>query len=86
MSRSTTSIFLILLLVLVLATNSGCYGPCILTSGVTRWHSDMEANKFVKEAVFIPVFFIVYPITILFDFFILNSIEFWSKSEPETVS
>ena len=83
MFRNVISVILIVMIVSSLLLSTGCYGPCMLSSGVTKWHRDIDSNKYVKELIFLPVFFIVYPITGFVDYFILNSIEYWSGSPEE---
>ena len=83
MSRKLISVLLVLCLVLLPLISSGCYGPCKLSSGVTKWHNEIEADKYTKEIIFLPVFFIAYPITAFIDYFILNIIEYWSTDKPE---
>ncbi len=63
--------------VVALALGSGCYGKSVLSSGISKWHADLKMNKYGKEAVFVPIFFIVLPFTSLIDYFILNSIDYW---------
>lgn len=81
MLGNSVSIFLILLLCLGLTVNTGCYGPCKVTGAVAGWHSDLDTNKYAKEAIFLPIFIFVYPITAFVDYFILNSIEWWTMDD-----
>lgn len=61
---------------------SSCIGSFGLTSKYHEWNSNVS-NKFVNEIIFffswpIPV----YPVCMLVDMIVLNSIEFWTGSNP----
>jgi hypothetical protein len=64
--------------IIALALGSGCYGKSVLSSGVSKWHSDLKWNKYSKEALFVPIFMLVLPVTSIVDYFILNSIDYWT--------
>ena len=61
---------------------AGCFGKSVVTTGVVKWHAEIETDKYVKEVIYIPIFFLVLPITAIVDNFILNPIDFWSKDDP----
>ncbi len=71
---------------LVIAVSSfslqGCYGSFVATKKVYRWNGGL-GNKWVKTVV-LWVFIIVpvYPILMLVDFIALNTLEFWTGSNP----
>lgn len=57
---------------------SSCIGSFNLTNKVKDWNEGL-GNKFINELVFIGMHIIpVYPITLLADGLVLNSIEFWT--------
>ena len=59
---------------------SSCIGSFNLTNKVKDWNESL-GNKFVSELVFIGMHIIpVYPLTIMADAVVLNSIEFWTGS------
>ena len=63
-------------------TFSSCIGSFGLTNKLLSWNQSIN-SKFVNELVFIAFHIIpVYEITILSDILVLNSIEFWSGSNP----
>ncbi len=72
-------------LVLVLATSilsTSCIGSFKLTNNVLNWNHSV-GNKFVNELVFFAFWVLpVYEITILADAIVINSVEFWSGSNP----
>lgn len=76
-------------LVLVLGasmTFSSCIGSFALTSRVLNWNKQI-GSKFVNELVFFAFWFLpVYEVTSLADLVVLNSIEFWSGTNPMTAS
>ncbi len=61
---------------------SSCIGSFSLTNKVKDWNSNIS-NKFVNELVFICFHIVpVYGVTIFADAIVINSIEFWSGSNP----
>jgi hypothetical protein len=66
--------------VLALILSSGCFGTAPLSTGGAKWHSGLQWDKYSKEAMFVPLFFFVLPFTSLIDYFVLNSIAYWSTS------
>ena len=65
---------------------SSCIGSFGLTNKVLAWNKQI-GNKFVNELVFIAFWILpVYEVTALADVLVVNSIEFWSGSNPMTAS
>ena len=65
---------------------SSCIGSFALTNKVLDWNKSV-GNKFVNELVFIAFCIVpVYEVTALCDVLVINSIEFWSGSNPMTAS
>ncbi len=65
---------------------SSCIGSFALTNKVLSWNKKI-GNKFVNELVFIAFWVLpVYEVTALADVLVVNSIEFWSGSNPLTAS
>lgn len=61
---------------------SSCIGSFALTNKVKDWN-DGVGSKFVNELVFLGMCIVpVYPVVILADAIVLNSIEFWSGETP----
>lgn len=76
------------LTLLLVATISGslmfssCIGSFSLTNKLLDWNRNID-NKFVNELVFIAFWILpVYEISALADIVVINSIEFWSGSNP----
>ena len=60
---------------------SSCIGSFKLTSGLYNWNSNI-GSKFANEVVFLAFTIIpVYPVCVILDMFVLNTIEFWSDEE-----
>lgn len=59
---------------------SSCIGSFALSNKFLAWNKTID-NKFVNEVLFI-IFTPAYGITMTADLFILNSIEFWSGTNP----
>lgn len=61
---------------------SSCVGSFGLFNRISSWNQTM-GNKFVNELVFLALNIVpVYPVAYLADALVLNSIEFWSGSNP----
>jgi hypothetical protein len=72
----------VLLLASIMVLSSGCYGSFTLTKKVYNWNGSV-GGKWVKEAVFLVFSIIpVYEVAAGVDAVVLNSIEFWTGSNP----
>lgn len=61
---------------------TSCIGSFKMTNKVLAWNSQIS-NKFVNELVFFGLWVLpVYEISALADMLVINSIEFWSGSNP----
>lgn len=71
---------------LLLPTFTSCMGSMALTKQVYSWNEQI-GNKFVNELVFFCFWILpVYEVCGAADLIVLNSIEFWSGSNPMTAS
>ncbi len=62
---------------------SSCIGSFGLFNTLKDWNSGVSGNKFVNELVFLALHIIpAYEICYFADIIVLNSIEFWSGSNP----
>ena len=77
--------YLSVALVLTLASSmmfSSCIGSFGVFNKVKEWNSGI-GRKFVNELVFIAFWIVpVYEVSVLADLLVVNSIEFWSGSNP----
>lgn len=81
MKKKTLSVALVMALVGSM-TLSSCIGSFSLTKKVHEWNQNL-GNKFVNELVFIAFCIVpVYEIAAFIDALVINSIEFWSGSNP----
>ncbi len=72
----------VLLLVATMAIMSvGCYGSFALTKKVYNWNGSL-GNKWVIELVYLVISYPVYGVAGFIDSVILNSIEFWTGTNP----
>ncbi|MDE7154369.1 MAG: DUF3332 domain-containing protein [Muribaculaceae bacterium] len=63
-------------------TFSSCIGSFSLTNKLLAWNQGV-GNKFVNELVFIAFWIVpVYEVSALADVLVINSIEFWSGTNP----
>ncbi len=73
-------------LVLSSMTLSSCIGSFRLTNSVLKWNNQV-GSKFLNELVFFAFWVLpVYEVTSIADILVLNSIEFWSGSNPLSAS
>lgn len=67
-------------------TVSSCIGSFALTNKVLSWNRQV-GTKFVNELVFFAFWILpVYEVTSVADLLVINSIEFWSGTNPMTAS
>ena len=77
---------LVLTVVAVGMIETGCIGSFRLTNKVLDWNKQVSNKKFVNELVFLGFNIIpVYEISILADYLVLNSVEFWGGANPVTM-
>lgn len=77
----TTTIFAIILSGSIFF--SSCIGSFGLFNHIKSWNQGISDSKFVNELVFVALHIIpVYEICYLADILVINSIEFWSGSNP----
>ena len=85
MKKKVLTLAVALTLVLGLMLSS-CIGSFALTNKVHNWNKQV-GSKFVNELVFVAFHVLpVYPISVLADILVLNSIEFWSGNNPVEVA
>lgn len=60
---------------------SGCMGRHAMTKSVEDWNLETTDSRWGREGLFILTFPVTY-VTNLLDLFIVNSIEFWSGTNP----
>lgn len=58
--------------------SSGCLGPDHLYHSLKNWNADLSDQDWVNEVVFLPMHVFVYPIAIVGDVLIFNTIGYWS--------
>lgn len=79
MKRKITALFLALFMGFSMMS---CYGPFVLTKKIYRWNGSL-GNKFVNSIVFWALLIVpVYGVVGLVDFAILNTVQFWTGSNP----
>ena len=85
MKKIKLSVAAFLLAAGALVFNS-CIGSFTLTKNVMDWNNRVGV-KFVNELVFVAFWILpVYEVTAIADLLVLNSIEFWSGTNPMTAS
>lgn len=68
-----------------IALMSGCYGPFVLTKKVYQWNGTM-GDKYVKSIIFWVLNIVpVYEAAAFIDAVALNTIEFWTGSNPMAI-
>jgi hypothetical protein len=62
---------------------SGCFGKFALTRAIWDFNNNVSPNKFIKWLVFLVLVVVpVYGIGTLVDALVINSLEFWTGSNP----
>ena len=80
--RKNTRILMIVTALALASFTTGCFGKFALTRKLYSWNDDL-GNKFVKTIVLWA--FMIVPVYEIFgfaDFIILNTVEFWTGSNP----
>ena len=72
-----------LLIIAMVSQTAACFGGFELSRSIWGWNKTVSGNKVVQWLVFLGLTIIpVYEIGVLIDVFILNSLEFWTGSNP----
>jgi hypothetical protein len=71
------------LMILASLCASGCLGRSALTTRALKFNLSTADGRWSREALFLGMWVtLVYPVCILADLFVLNSMEFWSGTNP----
>jgi hypothetical protein len=82
MNTQFKKIVVVMLVATMAVMSVGCYGSFNLTKKVYNWNGSMD-NKWVKELVFLVFCAVpVYEIAGGIDVILLNTLEFWTGSNP----
>lgn len=82
MKKTILSFITASLLAVSMISTPSCIGSFDLTKRLLSWNKTID-NKFINEIVFFAFWVLpVYEVTALADILVLNSIEFWSGSNP----
>lgn len=75
-----------LVMALLGGVSTSCIGSFALSNKLLSWNKSVS-SKFVNEVVFIAFWIVpVYEVSMLADVLVINSIEFWSGSNPVSAS
>jgi len=81
--RAMRAIALTLMISMMAMTTTGCIGRMGLTGKVMEFNLSVTEQKWGRELVFLVLYIVpVYPISGAIDLIILNSIEFWTGTNP----
>lgn len=62
---------------------TGCLGPNHMFNGLQNWNANLTDQDWIDELVFLGLNFIpVYPIALLGDQLIVNTIDYWAGENP----
>ncbi len=68
-------------------SSSGCYGSFALAKKVHTWNGEVSSSKWVQWLVFVGMVVVpVYEVSLVVNALVLNTIEFYSGSNPVGVS
>jgi len=73
-------------LLLLASLSTACYGPFHATRNLHKWNGEVSDNKWVVEIVYLIPGFIAYPLSVMGDSLIFNSIQFWGGENPIELS
>lgn len=60
-------------------TGTSCIGPNNAYNSLAAWNSEVTENKYVNELAFLGLHIVpVYPLFLVGDYIIFNSVEFWT--------
>ncbi len=80
-----TVLALVAVSIMILAT--GCYGSFTLTKSVYKWNGKVTNDKFANSIVMWAMVIVpVYEFCAFVDFIVLNTVEFWTGSNPLTMN
>lgn len=69
--------------ILALGLASSCLGPDNAYSSIKDWNAGLSDQAWIEELVFLGLWFIpVYPITLLGDIIIFNTVDYWTGDNP----
>jgi len=72
-----------LMVAAVLVSATGCYGSFEATSKIYQWNGKATDNKWANSIIMFGLIIIpVYEICMFVDFVVLNTVEFWTGSNP----
>jgi hypothetical protein len=81
--RAMRAIALTLMISMCAMTTTGCIGRMALSGKVMQFNLSVTENKWGRELTFLVLYIIpVYPISGAIDLIIINSIEFWTGTNP----
>ncbi len=80
--------FMFTALSVMLLTQTGCFGSFVLVRKVYEWNKEVSSNKFLQSIVFFGLAYIipVYGFAGLIDAVVLNLIEFWTGTNPVSMT
>lgn len=83
--KRTSRLLAVLCVALLSVHVSGCFGKFNLTRAMWDFNKNVSPNKFVQWAVFLVMVIVpVYAVGTIVDALVINSIEFWTGSNPIT--
>ena len=83
MRKILISLFIASTLTVSTLGTTGCYGKFAAFNGLREWNGKFSKSKVVNWLVFLVLFVIpVYGILMFADVLVINSIEFWTGSNP----
>lgn len=86
MKKFKTTVLLLVLAAFLSVSLFSCYGNFTLTRKLYEWNGTL-GDKYINNIVFWILLFIpAYGFTTLADFFVLNTIEFWTGTNPMSMN
>ena len=82
--KKTSNLATALLLATALSVSAaGCYGSYGAFNGVKKWNGSVSGNKWARSGIHLALWIIpVYPLAIVGDFLIFNTVEHFTGDNP----
>lgn len=81
--KKLTAVFTTGLMLVLIGISSNCLGNNALSSKIWRWNKRAVGNKYINNVIFWVLAAIqVYSISLFIDVVVLNTIQFWTGSNP----
>jgi len=83
MRKILISLLMVCTVTVATLSTTGCYGKFAAFNKLREWNGKISKNKFVNWLIFLVLYIVpVYEICMMADVLVINSLEFWTGSNP----